>query len=218
MTTSAQLAAAQDAIARTMKTAGYSNQAIEKAMKLLKNRAPSCAPASAPANTDTNTNTFSEIDQDGRMLDLTAGTPAGWVIEQIKDALKARDIPEDQWGRAWAWFRSWNLDSQGKARIAMRALKGWLRTCKLGITRKLAAKPTEQKAKAVRPEPPVECSNGKLWDYCVARSGSLSQMARQKLGGKYFERLRELTGQGVSPVEAACRVHYGAILTGELDV
>lgn len=179
-----EIGAAQEAIASTMAAAGYPEQAISKVLKVLRNRAPSRAPARTHADTHTHTDSIPDReDEDGVMLDLSTKTPPSWVQDAIKESLEARGIAATHWARAWRFFASWNRHGRKNASIPMRALRGWLKTCKLGIeaaaraTRKPAAKPPAPR----RPDQ-------ELWDHCVRKNWELSLALKGKIGPEEFEK------------------------------
>lgn len=216
MTSNAHAAPGMNAIAEIMAAAGYPQAAISKVAKVLKNRASSCAPTRTCADTHTPyTDPASGLDEDGRMLDLATPTPPGWVILLIKAALRARGISEDQWGRAWTWFRSWNIDSKGHARIAVRALKGWLRSCRLCDQPRLVAKapcPTpasEPDLELARVQTPAPASN-RAWH----------RAALERLIGAdgYRERVEAARIRfGCGKFAAELAVHGAAVSDGEIE-
>lgn len=222
MTTAANTpAAAEEAIAKILFEQGLSQRAIEKAIRKIRNllsRVPTRAHARSGADTDNKiTNTTVDFDEDGRLLDLYTPTPPAWVVTIIKSALKLRGIAENRWAEAWHFFRSWNLDKPSQSpRIAVRALKAWMKKCKLRNT-KLELKPGADTGKPTDSTPCPEGLNPKIWNYCVEKSGRLSQAARQKLGQEYAVRLRELMSKGMSATDAMHQAHYTAIHAGEIE-
>jgi hypothetical protein len=210
-----------ETIAATMRAMGYAEAAVAKVLKVLENRAPSRACAYTRADTPyKNTNSSGEICEDGRMLRLDEKQPPKWVELMIRAGLKARGLGEELWGRAWEWFRSWNIDSKGNRRIAARALKGWLKKAKLEAQPKakvVVAQPTP----AAQPVGEGVRERMELASHAPSSESTRHQTKLESLLGKdgYENRVRAMQarfGCGVFAAKAA--VHGEAVKLGEISV